>query len=150
MLRHMTMRAAGLALGLSGLVLGCSADPRVCTAAGISDSLYVDARAVGLTVDSVRVCLPDDCYGPVKLVEGRAFPLPGGVGYLPSEAVDVEVELLDMAGQPLAEAQGRVEETVTSMNVDEDGDTCGPVGRAARIRVSEDGRSFQQVPLDAA
>ena len=87
MLRPMSMRRAGLAFGLSSLVLGCSAEPRVCTLAGIRDFLYVDVGAVVSPVDSVRVCLPDDCFGPV--------------------------------------------------------------GRAARIRLSEDGRSLEQVPLDA-
>lgn len=134
------------------LAVGLLCGPPAYTAAGIADNLLVDARAVALDVASVRVCLPEHCYGPAELVEGRAFPLPkrhGEAGHLPSKPFTVEVELLDAAGRPLGEAQGRIEETATSMNVDMDGDRCGPVGRAARIRLSEDGRSLEQVPLDA-
>lgn len=115
----------------------------------MQDFLYVDVRAVAVPFSAVEVCLPKRCYGPDQPVEGRVFPLQGGVGHLTGEATRVAVTLQDAAGKDLETATGLVRPSAGSPNLDEDGDACGPGGFAARVRLSEDGKQLEQQPLDA-
>ena len=140
----------GVALAAAWMLSACSAEPRVCTAVLVQDVLQVDVGAVTLPVASVRACLAGACFGPVRTVDGRAWPLPGGVGHLTGGPTDATLTLYDDTGRALTEAEGRIVPTAVPPSRDQLGEACGPGAFAARLQGAEDGASFRQLSFAAA